>query len=163
MKAITTKYIGATDTKPSRIKASASGECSITIPYEGEFDGDGAFRKAADALCAKYDWNPKGKHYLASGGTETGFVFVFVPVQEAKPEKPYMPIKDRPSIGTIYDSIVNGQFDQAHRQATEYGLYDIFRHYRNFLCEFGMTGIEVINCMEEFCSIISHREFKEAN
>lgn len=53
MQAITTKYIGATNTKGSRIKA----ECergSITIGYPSELSGDAVHVAAAQALVDKF-------------------------------------------------------------------------------------------------------------
>ena len=56
MKAILTKYIGPTNTRPSRIKASDCDGNSVTISYPHELSGEAAFRKAADALCLKMGW-----------------------------------------------------------------------------------------------------------
>ena len=73
MKAIETKYLGATDTKPSRIKAFANGGNQITISYDHELNQGQAHRKAAQALADKMGW--KGR--LIGGGTANGYVFVF--------------------------------------------------------------------------------------
>ena len=73
MKAIITKYISATDTKGSRIKASDSDRNSITIPYPHELSGEDVHRKAALALCEKMQWSTD----LIGGGLKNGYVFVF--------------------------------------------------------------------------------------
>lgn len=73
MKAITTKYLGATNFKPSRIKAYAEGGNSVTISYPHELDGQAVFEKAAVALCEKMGWSTE----LLGGGTDNGYVFVF--------------------------------------------------------------------------------------
>jgi len=76
MKAIITKYLPATNTKPARIKASTEGGNSITISYPSDdMSQEAAYRKAAEALCAKMNWTGQ----LYGGGTENGYVFVFGP------------------------------------------------------------------------------------
>ena len=75
MKAIITKYLGATNTKGSRIKASDGGRNSVTIPYPHELDSEDAHRKAAEALRDKMGW--KGK--LIAGWVKNDCVFVFAP------------------------------------------------------------------------------------
>ena len=72
MIAIVTKYLGATETKGSRIKATANGN-SITIGYPHELSGAAIFAKAAIALCEKMGWTGN----LVSGGTNDGYVFCF--------------------------------------------------------------------------------------
>ena len=75
MKAIETKYVPATNTKPSRIKAmTADRKISITIPYNHEGSVSDAHSEAAVALCHKLDW----KGALVMGAlNETGYVFCF--------------------------------------------------------------------------------------
>jgi hypothetical protein len=76
MQAILTKYIGATNTKGSRIKATCDAG-SVTISYPHELSGDAVYRAAADALCKKLGW---AHGELACGGLPNngGYVFVFV-------------------------------------------------------------------------------------
>jgi hypothetical protein len=74
MKAIITKYIGPTDTKGSRIKASDEDGHSITISYPHELSGEAVHRKAAEALCQKMNW----KGTMVSGSLRNAYVFVFV-------------------------------------------------------------------------------------
>ena len=70
MKAIQTKYIGPTNTKPSRIKAF-DGDNSITISYSSESKNPHA--DAALALARKLNWTGT----LIEGSTKDGQVFVF--------------------------------------------------------------------------------------
>ena len=65
--AIETKYLRATDTKGSRIKASAFGG-SITIGYDYALDTQDVHRAAADALIAKMGWSGT----FAQGGNAKG-------------------------------------------------------------------------------------------
>lgn len=76
MQAIITKYIGASATKPSRIKASCSAG-SITISYSYDLDVEGCHTQAANALVKKLGWDEPGYGRLICGGTDSGFVFVF--------------------------------------------------------------------------------------
>ena len=60
MKAIRTRYHGATNTRGSRIIASDGDGNRASIPYPHELNSEEAHRKAALALCAKMGWNPAG-------------------------------------------------------------------------------------------------------
>lgn len=75
MCAITTKYLGPTNTRGGRIKASAKSgrDLSVTIPYPHELSQSGAHAAAALALCAKMNWKPDTLH---TGATPDGYVFV---------------------------------------------------------------------------------------
>lgn len=53
--AIMTKYIGPTNSRNSRIKASAPAG-SITISYDRELNEDDNHKQAAEALCDKFNW-----------------------------------------------------------------------------------------------------------
>jgi len=73
MQAIRTKYIPATESKGSRIKASAYAG-SLYIPYPHELSGQAVYRAAAEALAAKMGWSGE----LLGGALDTGeTVFVF--------------------------------------------------------------------------------------
>ncbi len=72
MKAITTKYFGATNFRGARIKAVAEDGNMVIISYPHELDGQDAHQKAAVALCEKMGWPTE----LLGGGTEM-YVFVF--------------------------------------------------------------------------------------
>ena len=82
MKAIVTRYLGPTNTKGARIKATDCDDNSLTIPYPYELSGEECHRKAAEALCEKMGW--KGE--LFGGGTKEGYVFVFAPNRERLPK-----------------------------------------------------------------------------
>lgn len=75
MQYISTKFLSATNTKGSRIKAKASSASeSITISYDHSLDCEQAHAKAAMQLADKLDW--KGEY--AAGGNDTGYVFAFI-------------------------------------------------------------------------------------
>lgn len=75
MKAIETYYIGPTNTRGGRIKATDSDRNTVTIPYPHELPmGEAAHRKAAEALQSKMGWPGK----LVGGGTRKGWVFCFL-------------------------------------------------------------------------------------
>jgi hypothetical protein len=67
MKAIIVKYLPATNTKGSRLKASAEGVKSIVRGFDHKYN-DGGKAQIAQALCDKYQW--KGK--LTSGKLPNG-------------------------------------------------------------------------------------------
>lgn len=73
MKAIITKYIPASNSKGSRIKASAEGVGSIYLSYPHE--AHEPHLEAAKALCAKYNWPAN----LIGGGLpdKSGWAFCF--------------------------------------------------------------------------------------
>jgi len=71
--AITTKYIGPTNTRGSRIKASAAAG-SITISYDDSLNTEHAHTKAAMALVNKFGW--PGTYYIGGMPNDKGYVFV---------------------------------------------------------------------------------------
>jgi hypothetical protein len=93
MQAIVTKYMGPTNTRGGRIKATADAG-SITIGYKSELNSEDNHRAAAVALCDKIDaeavarrkgaepgrryWDPAE---LIGGGmpNDSGYCFVFAP------------------------------------------------------------------------------------
>lgn len=92
MQAITTKYLGATNTRGSRIKATCE-RGTLTIPYPHSDGVEDAHTQAARALCLKFaaedETNPDYKTPMMQnpwlrpfvcGGlpNEGGFAFVFV-------------------------------------------------------------------------------------
>lgn len=82
MQAISTKYLGPTDTLGSRIKARTESGQTLTIPYPHELDpgllvSPARHAKAAIALALKMGWDGE----LVSGATNTGYVFVFAAAQ----------------------------------------------------------------------------------
>lgn len=61
MQAIVTKYLPATNTKPSRIKATcARGSLTVSMSYETGIDGE--HDMAARALCRKFAVEDKAKY-----------------------------------------------------------------------------------------------------
>ena len=73
MKAIVTKYIPATNTKPSRVKAKAEGVPAIVISYGKHLY---PHKEAALTLCRKYGW---GEDIIGGGmPDQTGECFVFL-------------------------------------------------------------------------------------
>lgn len=71
--AIVTKYLGPTDTRGSRFKATAAGG-SVTIPNDYSDDAQGMHRKAAMALAAKLGWLGEWEGGAMPDGS--GYVFV---------------------------------------------------------------------------------------
>lgn len=75
MQTIETRYIGATNTKGSRIKATHSGGVkSVTIGFYSVDGGElEVHAAAAKALMDKLNWHGT----MFGGGTERGMVWVF--------------------------------------------------------------------------------------
>lgn len=75
MQAIITKFIGPTNVRGARIKATASAG-SVTIPFPHELGLYERHEKAARALCEKLGWDFE----LAGGDLPDGStVFVLLP------------------------------------------------------------------------------------
>lgn len=73
MQAIRTVYLGPTDTRGSRIKATCEGG-TTTVPYPHEkSSGADAHSVAAIALARKLGWHGR----FAAGGLKDSYVFVF--------------------------------------------------------------------------------------
>lgn len=77
MKAITTKYVGPTNTRGSRVVASDSDGNRASVPYDSSGGREDSYHQAAKALCNKMGWS--GCDRMVSGGTKEGRVFVFLP------------------------------------------------------------------------------------
>jgi hypothetical protein len=91
MIAIQTKYVPATNSKPSRIKAWTSSGFSATISYPHELSHELVHFEAVKALVAKHNlpWDITDMRY---GGTESGYVFCFANAIVEQPAKPeYQP------------------------------------------------------------------------
>ena len=76
--AIETRYLGPTNTKGGRIKASAWAG-SVTLPYDHALSTEKNHAKAAFALLLKMGWNGK----YAQGGNVKGDGYYFVNVEGA--------------------------------------------------------------------------------
>lgn len=71
--AIVTKYLAPTNTRGSRVKATAAAG-SITIPYDYAGNANSVHAKAAKALAEKFGWSGV---YVAGGmPAEDGNVYV---------------------------------------------------------------------------------------
>lgn len=94
MQAIYTKYLGPTDARGSRIKATSASGQSVTIGYpHDKREGAEAHAQAALALCQKLEWSGE----LIAGALHDGYVFVFStgerfasPVTEEQQREAYM-------------------------------------------------------------------------
>lgn len=75
MKAIETKYLSATNTRGSRIKATAGG-LSAVVPYDHSLSDVAVHFEAVKGLVKKHDleWDISAMVY---GGTERGYTFCF--------------------------------------------------------------------------------------
>lgn len=74
MKAIKTIYLGATNTRGSRIKATDCDRNYVTLAWDYELNADENHRMAAKALCDKMEW--RGQTVM--GGFPDCNVHVFV-------------------------------------------------------------------------------------
>lgn len=63
MQAIVTKYVGPSNTRGSRIKATAKAG-SVTVGYDHALNIDGNHRAAAEALRAKMKWTEESGGYF---------------------------------------------------------------------------------------------------
>lgn len=72
--AIETKYLGPTNIRGSRVKATAQTDNQITLTWDDSLNSSQNHAAAAAALCKKMGWEGS----LVGGGTKTGEVFVFV-------------------------------------------------------------------------------------
>ena len=75
MKAIQTKYLAATNTRGSRIKATA-GNMSATVPYNHAMSDEAVHFEAVKELVKKncLDWDISE---MVFGGIRDGYVFCF--------------------------------------------------------------------------------------
>lgn len=72
--AISTKYIGPTNTRGSRVKATSASGHTLTLAWADELDVDANHRYAAGELATKLQW--AGTWH--GGATEAGYCFVCV-------------------------------------------------------------------------------------
>lgn len=79
---ITTKFLPATDTRGSRIKASASGGKSKTVGYDHALDSPANHEAAARELIKLLKWED-GQWFVGGSSGGAGFVFV-----DAKGQQP---------------------------------------------------------------------------
>ena len=81
--AITTKFLGPTDYRGSRIKATAQAG-SVTVPYDHALGIDENHTEAALALARKYDWIRAGWR-LEGAGLPDGTGNAYVLFRESEP------------------------------------------------------------------------------
>ena len=72
--AIMTRYIGPSNSRGSRIKATAWGG-SVTVAYNDADNSEKNHARAAQALCAKMGWHQTG---WVGGGTPDGRGWCYV-------------------------------------------------------------------------------------
>ena len=77
--AISTKYLGATNYRGSRIKATSASGHSLTVDYDDALNGEENHARAARALTVKLNWT--GKYY--GGATKDGYCFVYADESDA--------------------------------------------------------------------------------
>ena len=74
MQAIVTRYHGPTNTRGSRISATAANGERIYLPYDDSLNSDDMHRKAAYALRDKMGWSGE----MVGGGLQKGMCWVFL-------------------------------------------------------------------------------------
>lgn len=73
MRYITTKYLGVTNSRGSRIKAT-SERGSITVPYDSYLNSEGNHLMALNKLCQKYSWTGEYVGIPKDRGGETVWI-----------------------------------------------------------------------------------------
>ncbi|CAK7259112.1 MULTISPECIES: hypothetical protein [unclassified Shinella] len=76
--AITTKFLGPTNTRGSRVRATAQAG-SVTVHWDHALNCDANHDRAAEALAKKFGWY--GAWF--GGGLERGSCYVWVPSADA--------------------------------------------------------------------------------
>lgn len=74
MIAIQTKYIPATNTRGSRIKAFTSSGQSLTLGFSYELEDYENYKRVALELCKKMGWSEK----IEGGSTKDDYTFIFL-------------------------------------------------------------------------------------
>lgn len=94
LQAITTRYIGPSNTRGSRVKAQAAAG-SITLHWDSALNSEDNHAKAAEALARKFEWcgkwyggglpDDKGNVYVCTGWHEPAArAFVIIPADKTK-------------------------------------------------------------------------------
>ena len=76
MKAITVKYLGPTDTKPSRLKVFDMDGNSMTASKDGMRDSFSQAKDLAREFIDSMDWFPNSEYKLRGGAVKNADVFV---------------------------------------------------------------------------------------
>lgn len=78
MQTIITKYLGPTDRRGSRVKATASGGAAVTLSWDYALDSGENHKAAALALMSKLDWTGA----MQGGDLKSGMAFCFLSAQD---------------------------------------------------------------------------------
>ena len=98
MKAIRTRYYGATNTKGSKIVASDGDRNSISISYPHGLNSDEAHELAAYLLMQKMQW----PNQLIGGGFQNDYYWTMVPMVERSGKPAYADFLTSPRIVAEY-------------------------------------------------------------
>lgn len=79
--AIITRYIGPTDTKGSRVRATSASGLTLTLGWDSALGSEENHRAAALALANKHNWLNRPNTYLVSGGLKTGNAYVIIEIE----------------------------------------------------------------------------------
>lgn len=82
VQAIITKYVGPTNTRGSRVKATASAG-SITLAWDCSLNAERNHARAAEALANKFKWS--GNWHQGGVPNDSGYAFVCVSDRELTP------------------------------------------------------------------------------
>lgn len=74
---IITKFIGPTNTRGSRVKASTASGLTMTLGWDHALDSDENHQRAAIALATRH-WQWLGMASVISAWTKTGAVHLFI-------------------------------------------------------------------------------------
>lgn len=107
MKAITTRYLGPTETRGARIRASEGDGRSVTVPWDYSLDTEANHIAAARELCVRMGWAGALASGWQLGGT---YVHTFAPsgiaAFDALGTTDYPPFADRKPAGAIEPYVV---------------------------------------------------------
>lgn len=82
VQAITTKYIGPSNVRGSRIKAKAAAG-AVTLNYDCALSIEANHAKAAEALARKFEWT--GSYYQGGMPDDSGYCFVCLSDRDPAP------------------------------------------------------------------------------
>ncbi len=74
MQSIITRYLGPTNHRGARIRATTASGQALTVQINHSYSDGRCHAEAALELCKRLEWSGE----LVSGGTREGYVFVFV-------------------------------------------------------------------------------------
>jgi hypothetical protein len=100
MQTITTKYLSATNTTGTRIKATSSSGISMTRAYEYQLSGEENHEQVAMALALRLEWD----YDFAVGDMPNGYVFVPVDYSRLISIKPQIESKKHNATLNVWNS-----------------------------------------------------------